>query len=48
MKRRSENGADDDTSELRDPAFFVEAGRTYLLYSVAGVSDIAIAKVHVH
>lgn len=33
--------------ELRDPAIFVEAGRTYLLYSVAGESGIAIAEVHV-
>jgi len=33
--------------ELRDPAVFVEAGRTYLLYSVAGESGIAIAEVHV-
>lgn len=28
---------------LRDPAIFVEDGRTYLLYSVAGESGIAIA-----
>jgi hypothetical protein len=33
--------------ELRDPAVFVEADRTYLLYSVAGESGIAIAEVHV-
>lgn len=32
--------------QLRDPAIFVEAGRTYLLYSVAGESGIAIAEVH--
>jgi hypothetical protein len=32
--------------ELRDPAIFVEAGRTYLLYSVAGESGIAIAELH--
>jgi hypothetical protein len=32
--------------ELRDPAVFVEASRTYLLYSVAGESGIAIAEVH--
>jgi len=32
--------------ELRDPAIFVDAGRTYLLYSVAGESGIAIAELH--
>ena len=32
--------------ELRDPAIFVAAGRTYLLYSVAGESGIAIAEIH--
>ena len=32
--------------ELRDPAIFVEAGRTYLLYSVAGESGIAIGELH--
>jgi hypothetical protein len=31
---------------LRDPAIFVEDGRTYLLYSVAGESGIAIAELH--
>ncbi len=30
---------------LRDPAAFVEDGRTYLLYSVAGESGIAIAEL---
>ena len=29
--------------QLRDPAIFTEDGRTYLLYSVAGESGIAIA-----
>ena len=29
---------------LRDPAIFVEDGRVYLLYSVAGESGIAIAE----
>ena len=29
---------------LRDPAIFVEAGRVYLLYSVAGEAGIAIAE----
>jgi hypothetical protein len=32
--------------QLRDPALFVEAGKSYLLYSVAGESGIAIADVH--
>jgi hypothetical protein len=32
--------------KLRDPAIFVEAGRTYLLYSVAGESGIAIGELH--
>ncbi|MGI8745524.1 MAG: hypothetical protein ACR2NN_23715 [Bryobacteraceae bacterium] len=31
--------------QLRDPAIFREGGRTYLLYSIAGESGIAIAKV---
>jgi hypothetical protein len=31
--------------QLRDPAVFEEAGRTYLLYSVAGESGIAIAEL---
>ncbi len=31
--------------QLRDPAIFREGGRTYLLYSVAGESGIAIAKL---
>jgi hypothetical protein len=32
--------------ELRDPALFEDEGRTYLLYSVAGESGIAIAEIH--
>jgi hypothetical protein len=32
--------------QLRDPAIFVEEGHTYLLYSVAGESGIAIAEFH--
>jgi hypothetical protein len=32
--------------QLRDPAIFVEGGRTYLLYSIAGESGIAIAELH--
>jgi hypothetical protein len=31
--------------ELRDPAFFVEDGRVYLLYAVAGEHGIALAEV---
>jgi hypothetical protein len=31
--------------QLRDPAIFREGGRTYLLYSVAGESGIAIAEL---
>jgi hypothetical protein len=34
--------------QLRDPAVFQEAGRTYLLYSVAGESGIAIAEITIH
>ncbi len=33
-------------NQLRDPAIFEEAGRTYLLYAVAGESGIAIAEVN--
>jgi hypothetical protein len=33
-------------NQLRDPAIFVEDGRTYLLYAVAGESGIAIAELH--
>lgn len=32
-------------NQLRDPAVYEEAGRTYLLYAVAGESGIAIAEV---
>ena len=31
--------------QLRDPAIYEEDGRTYLLYSVAGESGIAIAEI---
>ena len=34
--------------QLRDPAIFVEDGRTFLLYSIAGESGIAIAELHWH
>ena len=33
--------------ELRDPAIFVDEGSTYLLYSVAGESGIAISELHI-
>lgn len=33
-------------NQLRDPAIFVEEGRVFLLYSVAGESGIAIAELH--
>jgi len=32
--------------QLRDPAIFTDEGSTYLLYSVAGESGIAIAQLH--
>ena len=32
--------------QLRDPAFFEEDGQWYLLYSVAGESGLAIARLH--
>jgi hypothetical protein len=32
--------------QLRDPAIFQEAGKTYLLYSVAGENGIAIAEIN--
>jgi hypothetical protein len=32
--------------QLRDPAIFTEAGRTFLLYSIAGERGIAIAELH--
>ncbi len=34
-------------NQLRDPAIYEEGDRTYLLYSVAGESGIAIAEVHI-
>jgi hypothetical protein len=42
----SERGwVDEPVRQLRDPAIFEEADRTYLLYSVAGESGIAIAEL---
>ena len=32
--------------QLRDPAIFREDRKTYLLYSVAGESGLAIAELH--
>jgi hypothetical protein len=42
----SVRGAATGVRQLRDPAVFVEGDKTYLLYSVAGESGIAIAEVH--
>ena len=36
---------DEPVCQLRDPAIFAEDGRTYLLYSVAGESGIAVAEI---
>ena len=36
---------DERVHQLRDPAIYQENGRTYLLYSVAGESGIAIAEI---
>lgn len=38
---------DEPVRQLRDPAIFCEEGRTYLLYSVAGESGIAIARLEI-
>lgn len=44
--RRSRRGfAPGRVRQLRDPAIMREAGKTYLLYSVAGESGIAIAEL---
>jgi hypothetical protein len=37
--------ADEPKRRLRDPAFFNEDGKTWLLYSVAGEAGIAIAEI---
>jgi hypothetical protein len=37
---------DEPVCQLRDPAIFAEGGHTFLLYSVAGESGIAIAELH--
>ena len=44
--RPSIRGAARDVCQLRDPAIFVEGDTSYLLYSVAGESGIAIAVLH--
>ena len=36
---------DGPVNQLRDPAVFVDGSQTYLLYSVAGESGIAIAEL---
>lgn len=38
--------ADGHVNQLRDPAIFQEAGRTWLLYAIAGESGIALAELH--
>jgi hypothetical protein len=40
--------AEEPVRQLRDPAIFCEDQRTYLLYSVAGESGIAIAELGQH
>jgi hypothetical protein len=45
VKKSSAGAAGGRENALRDPAIFVEDGRTYLLYSVAGESGIGIAEV---
>ena len=48
MLLASERGAaEGPVRQLRDPAIFEEGGKTWLLYSVAGESGIAIAKLTV-
>ena len=42
----SQNGlAADPVRQLRDPAIYQEDGKTYLLYSIAGESGIAMARI---
>jgi hypothetical protein len=45
VKPSSAGAARGRENALRDPAIFVEEGRTYLLYSVAGESGIGIAEL---
>ena len=44
VKESANGAASGPENALRDPAIFVEDGRVYLLYSVAGESGIAIAE----
>ncbi|MEI7808045.1 MAG: hypothetical protein WCJ07_06125 [Verrucomicrobiota bacterium] len=44
VKESANGAAEGRENALRDPAIFVEDGRVYLLYSVAGESGIAIAE----
>ena len=45
--RPSERGAVlEPVRQLRDPALYEEDGRSYLLYSVAGESGLAISEIH--
>ncbi len=44
LKKSSAGAVNGPENALRDPAVFVENGRVYLLYSVAGESGIAIAE----
>jgi hypothetical protein len=45
VKRSASGPVHGRENALRDPGLFVEDGRTYLLYSVAGESGIAIAEI---
>lgn len=45
LTRSTSGWAQERVRQLRDPAFFREDGREYLLYSVAGEHGIAIARV---
>jgi hypothetical protein len=46
LKKSAAGAAKGQENALRDPAIFVEQGRVYLLYSVAGESGIAIAELN--
>ena len=39
--------ADEPVRELRDPGIFIEERDCYLLYSIAGESGIALAKMSI-
>ena len=38
-------GAKGKSNELRDPSIFVENGRTYMIYAVAGESGLAMSEL---